>query len=466
MERPSRLRRAVVVFLAMAAAVMMMIMITGAAPPASPPVNLVIDGLPVTGEPRPFIENGRTLVPLRLVSDHLDLSVRWDPDRRSITVSGPSGELFLLVNNPAARWQGGPILMDVPPRLVSNQTMVPIRLIAETFGAQVRWDEARRTVSITTDAPAAGGVLAPEPVLDLSLLPAGLSPASLQAAWGPADRESTDLQGVRWLVYNRPDRYVRAGFTGDGLAGLFASGSYWRVGSVDGSTTIAQARRLLDVREQSRTHWRGNDFVFYCSDLRDGHLPVAWLGGRPVMLYVDEPENKITGALVMDTDAFMALDPAQMTGCSYRYQGNTPVPPVKPLTGTALEQAQQGEAMTLLELVNFERSRRGLPTLEWNDGLARAALGHSRDMNRNGFVGHQSPSSGSPLDRVLAQGINPCLVVENIAAGFPDAVTAHQALMNSAGHRDNILHPEIRYFGSGVVDHHYTALSSSCIRPR
>lgn len=466
MERPIRLRRAVTKVLAVAAAVMMMLLITGAAPPASPLVNLVIDGRPVAGEPRPYIEQGRTLVPLRLISEHLNLSFRWDPDQQSITVNGPHGELYLLANNPAARWRGEPVLMDVPPRIVNGRTMVPIRLVAETSGAQVQWDAALRTVSIATNPPGADGAQKAQPVVDLSMLPAGLSPAALQAGWGPAHREAVDLQGVRWLVYNGPGRYLRAGFTGDGLVGLYAGGSQWRLGSVNGGTTIADARRLLDIRAQSRIHWRGNDFTFYCADPRAGQLPVAWLNQRPVLLFVDEAENKIAGALILDIDALMALDPAQVTGCSYQYRGNTTLPTLRPLAGQDREKAQQAEAMTMLDLVNLERSRRGLSILEWNQGLALAALGHSQDMSRNGFVGHQSPSSGGPLNRVLAQGINPCLVVENIAAGFPDAVSAHQALMNSPGHRDNILHPEIRYFGSGVADHHFTAVSSSCIQTR
>jgi uncharacterized protein YkwD len=105
----------------------------------------------------------------------------------------------------------------------------------------------------------------------------------------------------------------------------------------------------------------------------------------------------------------------------------------------------------LFNLVNQERTQRGLDALVWDDRLVPVARAHSEEMFTLKYFGHQSPVSGSPFDRLKAAGITYTRAGENLAYAQSVAV-AHRALMDSPGHRENILRPEFTRIGIGVIN--------------
>ncbi len=104
----------------------------------------------------------------------------------------------------------------------------------------------------------------------------------------------------------------------------------------------------------------------------------------------------------------------------------------------------------MLKLVNGERTSRGLPALELDPRLVPIARQHSEEMFRLKYFGHQSPVSGSPFDRLAAAKISYSRAGENLAYAQSVAV-AHRGLMDSQGHRENILRPEFTRIGIGVI---------------
>lgn len=109
-----------------------------------------------------------------------------------------------------------------------------------------------------------------------------------------------------------------------------------------------------------------------------------------------------------------------------------------------------GEAKTDFYLINAFRQGHGCSILKWHDASARAAKLHSEDMAANNYFSHTSRDGRSPWKRLAAQGVSYQTAGENIASGYWSAVGAHNALVNSAGHRNNILAPSFRYLGVGV----------------
>ncbi|NVB41315.1 hypothetical protein G6O69_25985 [Pseudenhygromyxa sp. WMMC2535] len=102
------------------------------------------------------------------------------------------------------------------------------------------------------------------------------------------------------------------------------------------------------------------------------------------------------------------------------------------------------------DLLNEARAARGLPALAWDDRAAAVAAAHSADMAQNGFVGHVSPTSGDATARFEHAGIVGVVVRENVARGYgPKGV--HESLMNSPGHRANLLAEDVSHVGIGVV---------------
>lgn len=106
----------------------------------------------------------------------------------------------------------------------------------------------------------------------------------------------------------------------------------------------------------------------------------------------------------------------------------------------------------LFELINEERQSRDLPVLSFSSDLSQLARAHSRDMASRGRISHSSTDGRSYQDRVVNEGYYFIALGENVAFsnGFqPDLV--HKELMNSPGHRENILDPSFDEVGIGAV---------------
>ena len=105
----------------------------------------------------------------------------------------------------------------------------------------------------------------------------------------------------------------------------------------------------------------------------------------------------------------------------------------------------------LFDLVNEERTQRGLDALVWDERLVPVARAHSQEMFTLKYFSHESPTSGSPFDRLKDAQISYSRAGENLA--YAQSITvAHRALMDSPGHRENILRPEFTRIGIGVIN--------------
>ncbi|MCL1877784.1 MAG: copper amine oxidase N-terminal domain-containing protein, partial [Defluviitaleaceae bacterium] len=100
-----------------------------------------VSGIPGTLDAPPFIENGRTMVPVRVVGEYMGAIVNWDSATRTVTIVKGGQFLSLPVDIPIPDGMG-------MPRIVADRTFVPIRYVSETLGAYVRWDEDAQAVYI------------------------------------------------------------------------------------------------------------------------------------------------------------------------------------------------------------------------------------------------------------------------------------------------------------------------------
>lgn len=107
-------------------------------------------------------------------------------------------------------------------------------------------------------------------------------------------------------------------------------------------------------------------------------------------------------------------------------------------------------AAALLEEVQRTRREAGLPELLSDPAVERIARAHSVDMVQNDFIGHRSPTTGTAPDRVTRAGLRTGLVLENIGRGY-GAAEIHRGLLDSPGHRANLINPDVTSIGIGVV---------------
>lgn len=122
---------------------------------------------------------------------------------------------------------------------------------------------------------------------------------------------------------------------------------------------------------------------------------------------------------------------------------NTPVPQSCSPSGNNSFESQ------LINLINQERTSRGIGTLSANSQLTTAALNHSEDMACNDFFSHTGSNGSTPWARMAAAGYSGSAMAENIAAGQGSAQQVFDGWMNSSGHRDNMLNPTYTQIGMG-----------------
>lgn len=110
-----------------------------------------------------------------------------------------------------------------------------------------------------------------------------------------------------------------------------------------------------------------------------------------------------------------------------------------------------GWAYDTFVLINEEREENGLSPLIWNSKLAGLAEQHCIDMMKRNYFSHYTPEGFTPFDRMRQYGINYSAAAENLAAGQPTPESVVKAWMESDGHRDNILNPELKEAGIAFV---------------
>lgn len=111
---------------------------------AESPPTIYINGQQLYCDSPPVIENGRTLVPMRVIFEALGQSVMWNNVDRSIR----TGNIWLQINNNKAYVGDNEIVLDVAPKIIENRTYVPLRFISESLGKEVLWNENIRRIDI------------------------------------------------------------------------------------------------------------------------------------------------------------------------------------------------------------------------------------------------------------------------------------------------------------------------------
>lgn len=115
------------------------------------------------------------------------------------------------------------------------------------------------------------------------------------------------------------------------------------------------------------------------------------------------------------------------------------------------EALKEGFELQMFDLVNATRVNHGLQVLTWDEHVTQTARKHSSDMAANNYFDHTNLQGESPFDRMEEDGIHYTLAGENLAYGQFSSIFAHEGLMNSLGHRKNIIKSDYEYLGVGVA---------------
>ncbi len=148
--------------------------------------------------------------------------------------------------------------------------------------------------------------------------------------------------------------------------------------------------------------------------------------------------NAVFGGAISDTLNFLTVEPEGNQLVNLRFSAKNP---------TVDDQAEQA----MFAMVNNEREKAFLSKLSFDESLTALSRAHAKDMLGRGYFSHYTPEGLSPFDRMAKANISFIAAGENLAFA-PNVTLAMQGLMQSPGHRANILSKDFGRVGIGVLD--------------
>ncbi|MFC7370110.1 CAP domain-containing protein [Fictibacillus iocasae] len=168
------------------------------------------------------------------------------------------------------------------------------------------------------------------------------------------------------------------------------------------------------------------------------------------------PQNSNSAPCITDFLNKEQQAEAQAPAAPAPQQNAAPAAAPAPEKGAEAPKSESNAELTadeqqMLDLVNQEREKAGLPALKADMELTKVARVKAQDMIDNNYFDHNSPTYGSPFDMMKKFGIEYQTAGENLA-GNSSVEGAHEGLMNSQGHRENILKSDYTNVGIAVVE--------------
>lgn len=111
-------------------------------------ISVIVDEEIMFFDVQPTLEEGRVLIPLRAVSEAFHARVDWDNTEQLITIYSINHTIEVTVGKSMARVDGHPVVLDVSAKVVNGRTLVPLRFISEIMGMSVDWDNKTNTVKV------------------------------------------------------------------------------------------------------------------------------------------------------------------------------------------------------------------------------------------------------------------------------------------------------------------------------
>jgi len=99
------------------------------------------NGIDQISDAAPFIAENRTMVPLRLIAEAMGAEVRWDRNTRTVTITQGTTILTLVIDQPLPDGLGTPVINN-------GRTFVPLEFVAESLGVDVEWDSATQSIEV------------------------------------------------------------------------------------------------------------------------------------------------------------------------------------------------------------------------------------------------------------------------------------------------------------------------------
>lgn len=232
---------------------------------------------------------------------------------------------------------------------------------------------------------------------------------------GLPDRKDLSEYGFTWYVYNRfKNNFIMVGIENEKVVGLYSN-------SLNSCETkgIKIGDKLGDVREKYKPiEYKKKGNIKFVVESKN-QFDILLEDDKYITLFYDIHNNsKVRSYQIIDKNI------------------ENKTSDIYPVFN---EQLKYSFEMQTIDLINSERDKNDLDRLTFSEKAKISSKKHSEDMKENNYFDHLNKENETPFDRMKKEDIIYSIAGENIAAGQINSVYAHEALMNSLGHRKNIL---------------------------
>ena len=257
----------------------------------------------------------------------------------------------------------------------------------------------------------------------------GDTKSDVEARVGSAKRSSMNEYGVEWNSYheNYQNFLMVAYDNNDRVAGLYTNQDL--LSSTNDINFSSSRESVLSTLEEPLTAIRKGLVRYQIQN--DGENDTFFIDDNYVTIFYDKHENNTVTAIQIITDEL-------------EQQKND-------YFGKPSAELKDGLEYQLFDLTNAARVVHGLSVLTWEESLRNTARDHSTDMADQNYFSHTNLEGQSPFDRMKEDDIVFRIAGENLATGQPSSIFAHEGLMNSLGHRENILKKDFESLAVGVA---------------
>lgn len=255
---------------------------------------------------------------------------------------------------------------------------------------------------------------------------------------GQPGRKDMSEYGFHWYVYNQDySKFVMVGIQNNKIVGFYSNTLFQNTKGVSIESTNKEVHEIYGEGLEGILKGHTNFIIS-----SDGQYDVYELEDSYTTIFYDihnssNPSEENSNYENSYVSAVMIIEKSVEQSKKSRFIDYT-------------DEIIKGYELQTLDLVNAARVKFNRNPLKWHDLAAQTSKKHSADMCENHYFAHENLNNQSPWDRFRENGGSYRGYGENIAAGQPNAIMAHEGWMNSLGHRQNILKEGFTHLGVGV----------------
>ena len=349
-------------------------------------ISVMVDGAKVEYDVKPIIMDSRTMVPIRKTADMLGAEVTWDDSIKTATITLDGRVVKMKQNDPNIYVNDVRISMDTSAVNVDSRILIPVRYLAEALDSTVLWDHNQRIVEVITQRHYI--------TIGQTKITVGDPVSSIKLIFGEPDRIDSGNDRCDWYVYNSDfSKYMMVGVLDNKVLSVYTAFTDF---SVNGGIKYG------DVLDEELIV---KDYKVYTDKLDGNKVYAAWINSS------------------YSSDRFLKEN---------------------------FDDVKSMSEKQIFDITNAFRHKNGLTVLSEDSVASKVCGKHSQDMADNNYFDHTNLKKESPWDRYDGAGGKYYACTESIAGGEYAPQNTFDSWLNSADHRENLLHKKATFAGVGM----------------